>query len=246
MRVVAWNVMHRAMPKNFDERSKSRKVSTGFVQALAAFVADVVVLNEYVEHPKDDRIREVLVDLGYSSILAPARIRTNNQVLVAARQTISQRDLAGPITDDEGGNANFLHVHCGSVQLVGLRVPIYKGRVRTRYWSDLASIIRSAGDRPIIFVGDLNANPDIESPHPGHRTLRTLESDGWQVPRAEGQYSYRTGARLDHAVAARALTVRSARYVIEHEGQVLCGGKGAVSDHAPLLLEIQHSSIAVN
>jgi endonuclease/exonuclease/phosphatase family metal-dependent hydrolase len=106
------------------------------------------------------------------------------------------------------------------------------------YWDALVPIIRGAADRRIVFLGDLNADPEKPSQVGGQR-LAQLRSEGWHIPTAVGAWSFKSGSRIDHALASAQLTMPSATYVAELDGLRLAGGEpGALSDHAALVVDL--------
>ena len=127
------------------------------------------------------------------------------------------------------------------LELVGLRTPAYKRPADcAQFWNELSQFIRSARTRPIVFIGDLNANPSMER-RPGGKTLAALRRDGWQIPEPVGKWSYRNskaGTRIDHAVISPGLSIANAVYEIEIGGLRCAGPEKHLYDHAPLAVEI--------
>lgn len=92
-------------------------------------------------------------------------------------------------------------------------------------------------------MGDLNTDPN-RGRHAPARHLRALAAEGWQIPHAEGEWSFISkqglGTRIDHAVVSPSLRIAEARYLETHEHLTLAAPNklGAVSDHAPLFLRL--------
>lgn len=125
------------------------------------------------------------------------------------------------------------------LELVGFRVPSYTGTKLRKYWEDMVATMRLCRDRRIVFIGDFNLDP--ESGKHGARLLRQLCAIGWSLPRCEGEWSYARAdgyrSRIDHAIAAPAVRIRSARYATEYlEDSSPASG---TPDHAPLVVEIE-------
>jgi len=140
------------------------------------------------------------------------------------------------------GESNFLHVHVPKVaiEVVGLRAPAYETQKELHeYWTQLSAIIRATSKRRIVWIGDLNANPD-EPSYVGGKYLATLRQDGWSVPRASGPWSFIKGTRIDHVLASAAITITSAEYVSNISGVAVASDetKSRVSDHAAILATI--------
>lgn len=233
MRIVSWNVAHQ---------TKRRRIPEGMLPAIAALAPDVLALNEYVDGPTRTSFVRGVVDLGLRHSVVPTRIGTNNQILIATKEAFEPGDLVGPDMPDGGGQANFCHVRfpATGLEVVGLRAPAYQDRRDLAlYWERLLPIVRSVADRPILFIGDLNVDPDGKRVSPGKSGLTALRAEGWAVPVPEGPHSFKSGSRIDHAIVAPALRVAKAMYLPEHGGVVYCGGTGALSDHAPLVVDLQ-------
>lgn len=240
MRLVSWNLAHQC---------REDPIPPSFFEAVELLAPDVLSLNEYVHGHSRADLSERLKDLGLQYLQVSHRLNGHNQVLVASRHPLERGELAGPTTANLGGESNFLHVRIPQADLdfVGLRAPAYTGATLTNYWVGLVNIIRSCEDRRIVFMGDLNTDPD-QPRRPTAKYLLGLRKTGWQVPAPEGEWSFvsksGSGTRIDHAVASSAMHIAAARYVA-------CAGPlklaapnraGAVSDHAPLMIELLASA----
>jgi hypothetical protein len=231
MRIVAWNLGHQ---------THERKVKSGFLPAIGKLQPDILILNEYVHGASRDEMLKGLANLGLVYWRLSDRLGNNNQVLIASRYELVPGDLRGPSTDSGGGESNFLHVRVPALDMdvVGLRVPSYTGTLLKKYWHDLGALVSGMAGHRIVFAGDLNADPASDA-YIGGPYLAGLDAAQWQVPVAEGEMSFRSGSRIDHAIVATALPVMSATYVVELGDLLLCGlGERAISDHAPLSVEL--------
>jgi hypothetical protein len=233
-------------------QTQLRAIKSGFREAIALLQPDLLLLNEYVH---DDELRaSMMADLrlmGLGPPLVSDQVNRppsnpgeeplrNNQIFAAARAPLRRGDLHGPTTADNGGVTNFLHVHAEGVpfEIVGLLVPGYKGAELKAYWEAFATLAGEVSSRRILFVGDFNDDPD-QAQTVGGGTLASLRGTGWQLPRAEGAWSFKTGTRIDHALASSSMPKMSARYV-SHEKNIILAGKesDAISDHAALVVDI--------
>ncbi|WP_082536078.1 endonuclease/exonuclease/phosphatase family protein [Methylibium sp. Root1272] len=236
MKIVALNLNHKA---------SLRAIKPRLVEGIEKFHPDVLTLNEYVHGDTRAALLDAMAHIGLIHVLFSERLNENNQVLIASRTPLTIGDLLGPDTADKGGESNFLHVmlpHVG-MEIVGVRAPAYKtsGELRI-YWQGLIEIVRSSKQRRILFVGDLNADPD-RGRSVGALALTGLRSDGWTVPSPSGPWSHVSGSRIDHAIAAPSLSVESAEYVTEI-GSVSIASKNkesAISDHAALVVQVRTS-----
>jgi len=232
VRIAAWNLNHRA---------REKPISPKVAKAVQEIAPDVLVLNEYVDGQSRQQLRADLEALGLVNQLVSERISGQNQVLIASRLPFEPGALRGPATQDGAGAANFLHVRLPSVNLdlIGIRVPWYTGKPLTFYWDLLMPLIEATRSKRAVWIGDLNADPERPI-NVGGRRLAALRSAGWQIPAADGQWSFPTGSRIDHALVASSLRVGSARYITTLNGQSMIGLQQpeTASDHAALLLEV--------
>lgn len=230
MRFVAWNVAHAA---------RERNLHPGLLVAIASLKPDVLTLNEYVHGASRAEFVSGLTDVGLRHVLVSDPVPGHNQVLVAAREQLWLGDLTCPPVPDSHAASNFLHVRIGDLEVVGLRAPAYEVRADLRkYWESLHPIIEATRDRRIVYLGDMNADPDRNS-YIGTRYLRNLEASGWRIPRPTGDWSCWTKAgrrsRIDHLVGSPTVPALTAIYATHGPaGQI----PGAVSDHAALVVEI--------
>jgi len=236
MRLVSWNLAHQC---------REDPMPSSFPDAVRLLAPDVISLNEYVHGPSRGPLIESLAELGLRHLEVSHRLNGHNQVLVASRFPIERGDLVGPTTANLGGESNFLHVRIpdANFDLVGLRAPSYTGAVLADYWIRLLGIVQSCADRPIVFMGDFNTDPE-QPRRATAKYLLQLRNEGWSVPRPEGAWSFvskaGTGTRIDHAVVSARLTISGARYVATAGSVTLAAPNrlAAVSDHAPLVLEL--------
>jgi hypothetical protein len=154
VRIKSWNLGHQ---------TQEREIKPLFDPAIDALRPDVLVLNEYVDGRSRDSMKAGLVRRGLRHIECSTRVGHHNQVLIASRYDFA---ACAPLPfSDPMAVSNSLRVHFPSmgVELVGLRTPAYKRAAdRTQFWNELSQFIRSARTRPIVFIGDLNANPSME------------------------------------------------------------------------------------
>jgi exonuclease III len=240
LKLVAWNLGHQ---------TQERAIKLRFIEAVEKLRPDVITLNEYVHGSTREPLLEALAHLGLAHVQVSSRVHTNNQVLIASRHTLHAGDLLGPTTADGGGESNFLHVKLANLNLeiVGVRVPAYEANpVLQDYWQKLLEIIRSTKERRIIFLGDLNADPDSNH-HQGSRNLTALRSEGWNVPTPSGAWSYVSGTRIDHAVASPKVTLSNVEYVAQLGDIELASRnkESRISDHAALVLDCNTAADAM-
>jgi exonuclease III len=240
MRLVSWNLAHQC---------REDPIPQSLLEAVVCLAPDVLSLNEYVHGPSRAHLIERLKEIGLLHWHVSKRLNGHNQVLVASRHPLEAGELTGPATEGLGGESNFMHVRLpdNGLEIVGLRAPAYTGAALTKYWQELVRIVNTCEGRRIVFMGDLNTDPD-QLRRPTAKYLVDLRSKGWIVPAPEGDWSFvsksGSGTRIDHAIVSSELHVTAARYVVEI-GQLKLAAQnktGAISDHAPLIIELSASA----
>ena len=228
--IISWNLGHQ---------TREREIASGLVLAVRALDPDALVLNEYVHGASRSTLLRELAGLGLTHWQVSKRIGQNNDVFVASKTQLLLGDMSPPSSGNGAAESNFLHVHLPaySLELVGIRVPSYSGTELTAYWQQLDRLIRDSKSRRIAFIGDFNADPD--SRHVGSRYLREMMKDGWEIPKAKGEWSFVRGSRIDHVVASPSSMVSSAEYVSTLGELVLASDdrQTRVSDHAALVVK---------
>ena len=232
MRIIAWNLGHQ---------TQERAIKPVFDRTVDALRPDVLVLNEYVDGASRTPLKAALVRRGLRHVQCSTRVGHHNQVLIASRYEFAVCGL--PPLSDSMALSNLLHVRlvAEGVELVGLRTPAYERATDCiRFWNELSQFIRSTQARHILYIGDLNADPN-NGRKTGGKALASLRQDGWQIPEPVGEWSYRSsraGSRIDHAVVSPSLRVESAIYWAEIDGFRCAGAEKHLYDHAPLSVDI--------
>lgn len=94
---------------------------------------------------------------------------------------------------------------------------------------------------PSVILGDFNTGPDYSKARCGDR-FASMAAGGFMhaLPSGEGSYWTPVGKQkqLDHAFVSPHLRLVSANYLREKDGTLLAG-KGGMSDHALLLVELE-------
>ena len=236
MRIGSWNLGHQ---------TQERRLPAAFVDTVKALLPDVLVLNEYVH---GDSRREMVANLhtiGLKHYSVSEHIGGQNQVLIASRLPQSLGDLAAPVTS-AAATANFLHVVLPNIEIVGMRAPMFKSSaLQAAYWQDMENLIQGTKDRRIVFIGDVNCDPD-KPKRLGGLALKRLRDTGWQIPKPAGEWSFiskngKAKVCIDHAICSELIKNPIAEYIARIGDIVLAGANGdnAISDHAALVLEIE-------
>jgi endonuclease/exonuclease/phosphatase family metal-dependent hydrolase len=237
--LAAWNINHRTGRKS---------IPPDTLHAIAALDLDVLVLTEFVDGPHHANFKESLKDIGFSSLAISVKAPQQNQVLIAARTPLADDGLLPLPGHTEAATTNWLHRRLPDLRLeiVGFRAPVYLyNDDRVGYWQQVESIVRSARERPVVFLGDFNLDPHADT-RPFAQVFPRLTRDGFTLANPKGDWSCQTGnggsTRIDHALATPAVPIQDARYLYKTGRHLLAGpanGHGpALSDHALLSIRV--------
>jgi endonuclease/exonuclease/phosphatase family metal-dependent hydrolase len=238
--VATWNVAHRIQLKS---------IPSVLADVLIAIGADVLVLTEFVDGQAPDRtaLKARLDAAGYAFRMTSSAPARHNQVFVASRLPFELGDLKPP-TLTSHATSNFLHVRMidSRIELIGIRVPSYRGGERRAYRKQLTAILCSAADRPLVVTGDLNEDP-FKGTSSGAETVSFTGAEMYSVPRPAGDWSFinldkvSNRSRIDHVLHTQAVRVHDACYRHEAAGSLLAGPRSAapLSDHAALSFAVE-------
>lgn len=238
--VATWNVGHRVQLK---------AIHPALAEVLIAIGTDVIVLTEFVDGDTPDRIalRARLGAAGYAFCMTSSAPARHNQVFVASRSPFELGDLRPPTLTSHAAS-NFLHVRMMDtrIELIGVRVPSYRGGERRAYREQLTAILCSAAARPLVVTGDLNEDP-FKGALLGSEVVSFPGAEMYSVPRPAGDWSFinldkaSSRSRIDHVLHTQAVRVHGACYRYEAAGSLLAGPRPAapLSDHAALSFAVE-------
>jgi exonuclease III len=267
MKIVAWNVAHRAVKK---------AIRVEMIPALVeCFNPQIIVLTEYVESNDADRrdiIRNALIAQKFDTrnIHTTTYKRGHNSVLVATKMHSKKGNPptdAPPIFQTHAAS-NYLHISIPGLplELVGFRMGTdkdYTDEDRRTYWKWLAQNVNEIDSTRVIAIGDFNLDPKDPKKRKEEvcefkRLFLTDDPPKWMVPKPSGKWSHwgpshtlekPSSSRLDHALVSTALTKLTtpvAKYEPDfvdpesNKRHVFCGLKSEdpMSDHAVLVLDV--------
>lgn len=218
-------------------------------KAIASLTPDVIVLTEYVPGPSHQRFIEQLDSYGFIYHVMSKRIIKENQVFIAANTILESGNILAPTNIEKSVPSNVLHVHLPhkGLDILGLRVPINKLKIKRKNWDWIMTIAVENKDRPFVIMGDFNTDPEYQPSQCGDR-ISQLVHEGWKHAMPQSGASYwdiktGNGKRLDHAFISRHFDVLDTKYIKSSGNFVFAGKKSeAMSDHAVLLIEINIKS----
>ena len=127
MRILTWNINHRAVTK---------AIPAALPKGILSLNPDVVVLTEYVEGSDHSKLCDSLEAGGLPVQFRSQKVEGQNQVFVASR-FVATVGLLAPPNDLYPAASNWLHVRIAgpSLEIVGMRVPCYDlANQRRSYW----------------------------------------------------------------------------------------------------------------
>ena len=244
MRILAWNVNHRAGVLAIPE---------WLVPAIAAEVPDVLMCTEYVRGTRHvELLRELrAAGLPDSDVTAP-RHPGSNCILVAAREPLLGGLVQPPLDSDPAVQAGFVHVvlEKSAVHLFGFRMPDASEMVaQAPHECDwLGDAMEPYLHEPAILVADVDvATADASE---CSEELGALMHRGWRLASArEGAsffYAPKEGERrIQLAFVSPGLTVSDAEYRWSFRGlsdEVKLRRVG-IPDHAMLIVDVERATI---
>lgn len=225
--IATWNLHHVG---------KERRIPDGVTKVIEQVKADVLVLTEYVDRGGRASFKATLKQLGYVAYAVSSLGKGQNQVLVATAEEQDKGGLAAPDVD-EAAETNFLHCRIPTLDLdvVGFRVPHYQSERPVQpekledYWQQFTMKALGTVSKRVVFIGDFNVGiEDVDIP--GQKALRKLVEAGYRMCAEDGG--------LDRALLSPKAKLRSFS-VLESVGDYRLTGKGGLSDHAMLVVEVE-------
>lgn len=225
--IATWNLHHMG---------RTLKIPDGVPKAIEQVKPDVLVLTEYVDRRTRADFLYKLTKAGYTRVTQTAPAAGQNQVMVASVVEHEDGDLVAPDVSVAAAT-NFLHVFLPSQRLhvVGFRVPHYQSERPVdpekleRYWRQFTKLALGMASHQVVFIGDFNVgNGKFDGP--GQAALKKLVKSGYRMCAQEGG--------LDRALVSGSLMVQSFT-VIEAAAGYRLAGKGGLSDHAMLVVNVE-------
>ncbi len=228
--------------------------------ALVSLEADVVFLSEYYRSESQQVDEDTQLErAGFKVKRTPESAshykEGNNQILVAARQSITLEQSAADKAPDYALD-NYCHITLSGVDLIGLRIPAYdegtKAEIEAQneaHWEWLDRTLKPLVSGRSIVLGDMNRDPDSVKQSV---FFTRMKDAGWQTKRPVGHpWSYRNrnirrsgkehkGKRIDHAFFGQAFELDEVhvQYYASTDNDALTGSDIAISDHAALAVDV--------
>ncbi len=238
MRIATWNVNHRVGKTRFRPLAP---------RAALAINADVLVFTEYFPQANHTSFCEELRVGGLACQLATEMGREKaNRVLIAANLRMESLAVSTPVFDAQfPANQLVFLLPASGIRIIGVRIPVYTSENRGnlgKCWEWLEQTAASLRYYPAVIAGDLNVSPTSRR-GVASQVFGRLLSTGWRraAPSEGISYFGLTGARseLDHILVTEYISATEARYVPRSGDHVFAGEAGALSDHAPLMANIE-------
>ncbi len=245
MRVLTWNIMHGG--------GADRLPWIGL--ALLGWSADVIAITEF-RVARGGSLRAVLADHGWAHQVVSEGERTANRVFVASREPLVGIETHGGLRADLRRRVVSVTIR-GGARVTAAHIPDAQRSdrdamgARTAVWGEIVACARRWRDDPHLVLGDLNTGRHrLDEPGASFSCTAMLGRlasmgyvDAWRavhgVRARQASWRSRTGAgfRLDHALVSAPLAggIRGAAY----GSNAL---KNRLSDHAPLLVELDDAA----
>ena len=132
------------------------------------------------------------------------------------------------------------------LEILGVRIECFKGPARHSYlgawWKWFDDVMTQKAGSRFIAIGDFNTDTDRTRAKYGTHLKRIAEGN-WHFPSPENGISYfehnrRPTSRIDHALVSKLFAQPTATYVTKYGPYTYAGESGALSDHAPLILDM--------
>lgn len=224
--IATWNLHHT---------TRELKIPDGVPKVIEQVKPDVLVLTEYVDRRKRAEFLFRLAKMGYTKVTQTEPMAGQNQVLVASVVDHEDGELVAPEVS-VAATTNFRHVFLPRQRLhvVGFRVPHYQSERPVKpdqlkqYWRQFTKLALGMASHKVVFIGDFNVgNGKLDGP--GQDALRKLVKQGYRMCGQEGG--------LDRALVSGSLTMQSFS-VIEAAAGYRLSGKGGLSDHSMLIVDV--------
>lgn len=267
MRIVTWNIAHQSAHKPIHGQLADAVVALKPDLLLFNEYVEYPEFIGSDKCSDRAELRAKLAGFGFKHFLLSAGAKRSrhyfeNRIIAYSKSQIFCGMMPHPDspyptdhTKDLGHATNFLHfsVPDQSLEVIGFRQPDFGDlkadgqSTRLRYWQSLLGRVSEYSHGPTIVAGDFNTEP--HGKRGADANVRRLLTDfihsedaSWSIPDPLGDYSFlsRNGqSRIDH-VLLRGLKCVRAEYVKEVSGMELVGRahSGAISDHAPLVVDI--------
>ena len=236
MRILNWNLQHGG-------GSRIDRLA----DALLAYEADVLILNEYRHNKAGSTLRDRLRDEGYAYQSAHHAEPRSNIIFVAAREPFEAVTFPGQLTDPELGDftARVLQARINGVNVFGVYMP---GEEYKRPVFDFLLKLPErylAGDS--VLMGDLNTGRHYED-EAGATFVSALQFDAlleqgwidaWRTRNPETREftwfsrGYNNGFRLDHALVSPSLDQKINEVCYSHTER-----EEGVTDHSLVVLDL--------
>jgi endonuclease/exonuclease/phosphatase (EEP) superfamily protein YafD len=241
MRVIAWNLNHRAA---------KRRIPEFVAEELALQQPDAVLLTEYVEGDDQARFFGQMSSFGFGYASLSIRVQRQNQTLIFSKKPILEGNrLETEI--DPSISPNYLHVRVDDLNLIAYRIPAFTSDhqyLKRATWDLLRARLKMLSTGPTVIGGDFNTALEDTYARCGD-CLRSLVDSGWVHAVPSTGYSWRAPngrheRRIDHVFATPGFKVERAIYSWAFLSRLPTGKHGVVGypDHAMLVVDLTQAS----
>lgn len=239
MRIVSWNLNHRAA---------RRAIPPWVSESLASVHPDVAILTEYVPGPDHGRFCADLIASGLRFISTSDYVRGNNSVLIATSEPHSPGSIKAPaIYESVPPNALHVELTTSHVHVLGIRIPDFSKpefrHLKRPTWEWLLGAAAELRQGHAVIAGDLNTALGDRAATCGDCLEQLAASWTHAIPPdGSSWFSSKggTGRRIDHAFTSPSLHLACARYDWTFRERSPDAAKGSLGspDHAMLIVDL--------
>lgn len=235
MRLVAWNVNHRAA---------RHAIPQWIPEEIKTVSPDILILLEYVRGSDHDKFVRQLANYGLTTA-SLSQEGFGNQLLIATRERHRPGSTRMPEIPWVPGNVLHVVLEDSETHVIGFRMPAFEKNERQfkrPTWNWLREQAGAVVDVPSVIAGDFNTASGDSSKYCGD-CIEMLEHDGWKyiIPSAGHSWCLKPGAterRIDYAFLSRSLFPLSTDYSWSfRENHGITSQSPGTPDHAMLMVE---------
>ena len=239
MKIVSWNVNHRASEK---------KIPKNLADGILSLSPDIVILTEFVLAKSRDQFIKDLVNYGLVHIRTSNFVPGENSIFVASNVLLNNGSIKAPLLAPSIPT-NFYHLELPTknLHLIAIRIPDYSKflKIKRTYWDWLIEMAKSFEADNCLMIGDFNTSPLYAKSRCGDK-FQQLADVGWRKVSPETGNSYWTpkgvGVQIDHAFMKGAFDIVKSEFIEKNNDYYFVGRNcQSLSDHAVLCIEIKEA-----
>ncbi|WP_255258091.1 endonuclease/exonuclease/phosphatase family protein [Bacillus sp. AFS018417] len=236
MKILSWNIQQGGSDKRIPQ----------IAEQLNKHAPDVLIVTEYWEGPKGERLQALLREAGYTYMKTSGGQLKQNSILVASLHSF---EVVSSFYKRETNKERWLEIKLDKQNLHVLAVHIptsnNKPQEKLDFWKEVNTFAREHSNTKSIIIGDYNTGLPEDAqgtPFYGTEYMKELIDLGWtdawrHTHGSFAGYSWYSpkgnGFRLDHAFVSPTLKDAILETYFSHRERLL-----GYSDHSVLVMEL--------